>query len=405
MFKLAHIVGARPQFIKLAPLCRAIKGYTDSVSNSRPIKSTIVHTGQHYDYCMSKVFFDDLQIPQPDYNLEVGSGRHGEQTGLMLSRIEDVLIKERPHTVLVYGDTNSTLAGALAASKLHMPIVHIEAGLRSYNRKMPEEINRVLTDHMSTILICPTKTAVINLQKEGFTNILKKGELIDCQEDIPISKDQPSIVANAGDIMYESVLFSLQKAIKKSTILKTLNLESVQNEIIPYALCTIHRQENTDDLQRLEVILRTLNEISGNGMTIIFPVHPRTKKCIDFLNNCVSNIRMIDPVSYFDMLLLQKHAKIIFTDSGGVQKEAFFMHVPCITLRDETEWVETVNAGMNIVTGVDKKRILEAFQKMLQHFSTQIDDKYCGNPFGNANSSSMILNIILSMAKTTLTNS
>ncbi|MBN2373748.1 UDP-N-acetyl glucosamine 2-epimerase [bacterium] len=402
MLKLVHIVGARPQFIKLAPLCRAIKGYEDSVSNGIPLKSIIIHTGQHYDYCMSKVFFDDLQIPAPDFNLEVGSGRHGEQTGLMLSRIEDVLIKERPDTVIVYGDTNSTLAGALAASKLHIPIIHIEAGLRSYNRKMPEEINRVLTDHISAILICPTKTAVENLKKEGFTNILKKGELIDPRDDFPISEDNPPVVVNTGDIMYESVLFSLNRAIGKSMILKKLNLEQVQDEITPYALCTIHRQENTDDLQRLEVILRTLDEISGNEMAVVFPVHPRTKKRIDSLGNCVSSIRLIDPVSYYDMLLLQKHSRIIFTDSGGIQKEAFFMRVPCITLRDETEWVETVNAGMNIVTGIDKKTIVEAFHRMLRDPSKRLEDKCGERPFGNADSSRLILNLILGAADITL---
>lgn len=392
--KLVHIVGARPQFIKLAPLCRVIKEHADSGSNGISIKSVIIHTGQHYDYLMSKVFFDDLLIPEPDYNLEVGSGRHGQQTGLMLDRIEEVLIKEVPDMVVVYGDTNSTLAGALAASKLHIPIAHIEAGVRSYNRRMPEEINRVLTDHLSSLLFCPTKTSVMNLEKEGFTNIVKKGELIDSSEDFFPFNDQDSIVVNVGDIMFESVILSLQKAIKKSTILQTLKLYTPENDLIPYALCTIHRQENTDDHQRFKTILNLLDEIADNEMSVILPMHPRTKKLLNSLDLNFSHLRIIESVPYYDMLILQKHARIIFTDSGGVQKETFFMNMPCITLRDETEWVETVNAGMNIVTGIDKKRIFHAYQKMLKGFPIQHNDQSDSKPFGNANSSNLVFEII-----------
>ena len=402
--KILHIVGARPQFIKLAPLCCAIKDYSASTSAAQdtPIQSIIVHTGQHYDYLMSKVFFDDLQIPEPAYNLEVGSDRHGRQTGLMMDRIEEVLIKENPDMVIVYGDTNSTLAGALAATKLHLPIAHIEAGLRSYNRRMPEEINRVLTDHISSLLLCPTKTAVLNLQKEGFSTILKKGNLLDASEKIPLphpspSHDQRPIVANVGDIMYESVLLSLQNALKTSRILKSLNLQTNKNEFIPYILCTIHRQENTDDQQKLQSILEALNEIADQEQPVIFPAHPRIKKLLGALDNSsLNNIRIINPVPYYDMLLLQNQAKIILTDSGGVQKEAFFLKRPCITLRDETEWIETVTAGMNIVTGADKTKILKAYHTMLKDKpQAKKPDKSLGHPFGTADSSTLILKLIL----------
>ena len=402
--KLLHIVGARPQFIKLAPLCRAIKNYHQSGSKNIPLQSIIVHTGQHYDYLMSKVFFDDLKIPEPNYDLEVGSDRHGRQTGLMIDRIEEVLLKEDPDIVIVYGDTNSTLAGALAASKLHIPIAHIEAGLRSYNRRMPEEINRLLTDHTSSLLLCPTKTAVLNLQKEGFDNILKQGNLIDSLEKISSfhcssSYDQPAVVANVGDIMYESVLFSLQNALKASTILKTLKLQVNPDELLPYILCTIHRQENTDDQQRLNTILEVLDEIAGQKMPVIFPAHPRTKKLLASLDKRPSQLqhtKIINPVAYYDMLILQKHAQIILTDSGGVQKEAFFMQTPCLTLRDETEWIETVDAGMNIVTGIDKNRIIKAYHNMLKKRPSKPNkDKSFGNPFGNADSSALILKLIL----------
>jgi len=407
--KLLHIVGARPQFIKLAPLCRAIKNYLEAAPQDTYIESIIVHTGQHYDYLMSKVFFDDLQIPEPAYNLEVGSDRHGRQTGMMMDRIEEVLIKENPDMVIVYGDTNSTLAGALAASKLHMPIAHIEAGLRSYNRRMPEEINRVLTDHISSLLFCPTRTSVLNLQKEGFTTILKKGNLINPSEIIPPSNPAPSspspslpydqapIVANVGDIMYESVLFSHHSALNTSRILKSLKLQINTDTVLPYILCTIHRQENTDNQEKLKTIMEVLDEIADQETSVIFPAHPRTKKLLGSLDkNSLHHIRIINPVSYYDMLLLQKHARIILTDSGGVQKEAFFLQTPCITLRDETEWVETVDAGLNTLTGADKNRIHKAYQTMLKdNPPVSGKDTSLGNPFGNADSSNLILQMIL----------
>ncbi|MEO0129207.1 MAG: UDP-N-acetyl glucosamine 2-epimerase [candidate division WOR-3 bacterium] len=350
--KIISVVGARPQFIKVMPLISAIKKFR--------IKHVLVHTGQHYDYEMSKVFFDELEIPEPDYNLGVGSGTHGEQTGEMLKRIEQVLIKEKPDWVLVYGDTNSTLAGALAAKKLHIKLAHIEAGLRSYNRLMPEETNRVLTDHCSDILFCPTENAVKNLKKEGFTNILNNGKLISLNESFPrplgervgvrgkISTSVFPIVLNVGDIMYDALLMSLPIAEKKSKILEKLKLRPKE-----YYLATIHRAENTDDPKRLKNIIKALIQISKHK-PVIFPIHPRTYKKISELGllnpkSEIRNPKLIKPVGYLDMLLLEKNALKIITDSGGVQKEAYLLKVPCITLREETEWVETVESGWNVV--------------------------------------------------------
>ncbi|MDI6793261.1 MAG: UDP-N-acetylglucosamine 2-epimerase (non-hydrolyzing) [bacterium] len=314
----------RSQFIKCAPVSRELRKMTTEV---------LVHTGQHYDDNMSKVFFYDLEIPEPDYNLGVGSGYHGEQTGEMLKGIEDVLLKEQPDYVLVYGDTNSTLAGALTAAKLHIPVAHVEAGLRSFNRRMPEEINRVLTDHISTLLFCPTKTAVKNLAQEGITNG----------------------VHLSGDVMYDALLYNIQIAERKSTIIKQLKLRPKE-----YLLTTLHRAENTDRIENLNNILTAFVDLSEAGQTVVFPVHPRTRKQLDALDRKAhSNLLMIDPVSYLDMLVLEKNAKVILTDSGGVQKEAYWFQVPCVTLRDETEWVETVESGWNILVGADKKKIVE----------------------------------------------
>ncbi|MGC8744980.1 MAG: non-hydrolyzing UDP-N-acetylglucosamine 2-epimerase [Verrucomicrobiia bacterium] len=327
--KIVSIVGARPQFIKAAPLSKALRsaGYTE----------ILLHTGQHYDDEMSAVFFRDLQIPEPDYNLGIGSGSHGEQTGKMLIEIEQVLLSEKPHYVIVYGDTNSTLAGALAACKLNIAIAHVEAGLRSFNRQMPEEHNRVLTDHCSDLLFCPTHTAVNNLAREGITNG----------------------VYLVGDIMYDAVLQFAQTASRRSNILKDLSLKPKQ-----YLLATIHRPANTDNPQNLYNILNAFAQIKE---TIIFPVHPRTrKKMLEFessnsLNNpSYGNVKFIDPLGYLDMLVLEQNARVILTDSGGVQKEAYFFRVPCVTLRKETEWVETVEAGWNTLVGCDPERIVRA---------------------------------------------
>lgn len=337
--KVVHIVGARPQFIKYFSIYKAIQDLNLSFD------SILVHTGQHYDYQMSEIFFKQLGLNIPKYHLEVGSGTHGYQTGKMLERTEEVLFKEKPDVVVVYGDTNSTLSGALAAIKLFIPIVHVEAGLRSFNKKMPEEINRVLTDHCSTILLCPTKNAVKNLEREGFTNIYNSGELIPLsnQYSFNLSNSNPFVV-NVGDVMFDVVLYSLDIASKFSNILSNLRIESKS-----YNVMTLHRAENTDDISRLQFFLEFVSEFSKNLITI-FPIHPRTKKVIEQNNLQFSeNIKVIEPVGYFDMLWLVKNSQKVFTDSGGLQKEAYWLEVPCITLREETEWIETIESGWNVL--------------------------------------------------------
>ncbi|HAF70302.1 MAG: UDP-N-acetylglucosamine 2-epimerase [Acetothermia bacterium 64_32] len=359
--KIVDVVGARPQFIKLAPVLKAIKEYNEK--NPRcPIQEVLVHTGQHYDYEMSGVFFDELGLKDPDCHLGVGSGTHGYQTGEMLKRIEEVLLAEKPDLVMVYGDTNSTLAGALAAAKLHIPVAHVEAGLRSFNKQMPEEINRVLTDHVSDLLFCPTKTAVENLRHEGFTDILNDGDLLPYPF-APYPLPPASVVINTGDVMYDAALMYLDLAEQKSRILECLGLEPKS-----YALATVHRAENTDDPERLRAIFAGLEGVARSGLPVILPLHPRTRKALSSLSPTpcplplspsTPSLRPIDPVSYLDMLLLEKNARVILTDSGGVQKEAFFFRVPCVTLREETEWVETVETGWNVLVGCDPDRITQ----------------------------------------------
>ena len=348
--KIVTIVGARPQFIKAGAVSRAIKEFNrrsqSRLYGKRRIQEILVHTGQHYDYLMDKVFFEELKLPKPDHHLGVGSGSHAKQTGLILERIEVVLQKEKPEVVMVYGDTNSTLAGALAAAKLNIPVVHVEAGLRSYNRIMAEEINRLLTDHLATYLFCPTDQAVRNLSKEG----IKNGE--------------GRIVKKVGDVMYDSILYYSKLAEKRSTILRNLGLfpaKTPNSELRTpnYYLATLHRAENTDNPKKLESILKALHEI-GKNTPVILPLHPRTKKMMKVyrLFSKFKNIRFIEPVSYLDMLQLEKNAKAILTDSGGVQKEAYWLRVPCFTLREETEWVETIESGWNVLTGTNAKRIV-----------------------------------------------
>jgi len=344
MKKIVTIVGARPQFIKAAVISRLIRDeYSDRFNE------ILVHTGQHYDQNMSDIFFEEMDIPKPDINLETGSGLHGQMTGRMLEKIEEVLVDKKPDLVLVYGDTNSTLAGALAAAKLHIPVAHVEAGLRSFNMKMPEEINRILTDRVSSWLFCPTDTAVTNLKNEGISGKQNNSE--------PVTSDNP-VVINIGDIMLDASLYYREK------------LESVKPGVeIPekdFILCTLHRAENTDDPERLRSILGALNEISKD-IQVILPLHPRTKNKIAqlsaghsslFINN--SSFEIIDPVGFFDMLRLENACSMILTDSGGVQKEAYFFKKPCVTMRDQTEWVETVEAGWNVIVGADKDRIIGA---------------------------------------------
>jgi UDP-N-acetylglucosamine 2-epimerase len=322
--KIASIVGARPQFIKAAPVSRVL---------SSPFEEKLIHTGQHYDYGMSEVFFAELGIREPDYNLGVGSGSHAEQTGKMMVELERVFEALHPDLVLVYGDTNSTLAGALTASKMHIPIAHVEAGLRSYNRTMPEEVNRVVTDQLSSVLFCPTVTAVQSLEKEGIV----EG------------------VHNVGDVMYDALLHNLALARKQSTILSQLDLKPGA-----YALATVHRAANTDDPAKMRSILTAFGKLPTR---IVFPLHPRTRKLLDQFGLSVpQNVSLIDPVSYFDMLILQGNADCILTDSGGMQKEAYLLGVRCITLRDETEWVETVKAGWNRLVGARSKAIRSTYK-------------------------------------------
>ncbi len=323
--KIVSIVGARPQFIKCAPVSKELRKKNHEI---------LIHTGQHYDYELSKVFFDQLGIPEPDYNLEVGSASHGKQTGKMLVEIEKVLVDEKPDVVLVYGDTNSTLAGALASVKLHVPIGHVEAGLRSFDRNMPEEINRVLTDHASDLLFVPTQTAVNHLKKEG----ISQGVFL------------------VGDVMYDVLKQSLPLA-KKSQILKTLSIQPKE-----YYLATIHRPSNTDTTENLSTITKAL---SSADKQVIFPIHPRTKHFIkehELERSIGQNVKMIPPVSYFDFLWLEQNAEKILTDSGGIQKESYLLKVPCITLRENTEWVETIQDGWNILVGTDKEKIRDAIE-------------------------------------------
>jgi UDP-GlcNAc3NAcA epimerase len=319
--KILTIVGARPQFIKAAPVSRVIR---------RTHEEILVHTGQHYDDNMSEVFFRELSIPEPDINLGVGSGSHGAQTGAMLAGLEKVVMDARPDWVLVYGDTNSTVAGALAAAKLHVRVAHVEAGLRSFDRRMPEEVNRVLADHVSDLLLCPTRVAVGNLAHEG----IARG------------------VHLVGDVMYDAFLFNVDAARTQSQILEEFGLQRGG-----FALVTVHRAENTDDAERLRAIVEGLER---SGLDVVIPLHPRTRTRLS--ESLPPRIRVIEPVGYIDMLALEDAAEVIATDSGGVQKEAYFLGRPCVTLRDSTEWTETVEAGWNVLVGADVKKISEAMR-------------------------------------------
>jgi UDP-N-acetylglucosamine 2-epimerase (non-hydrolysing) len=321
--KIITVVGARPQFIKCAPLSRELRKEHTEI---------LVHTGQHYDPEMSDIFFEELQIPKPDYHLGVGSGSHGKQTGEILAKVEEVLIKEKPDLVIVFGDTNSTLAGALAAVKLHIPVAHVEAGLRSFDRSMPEEINRVVTDHISQLLFCPTKTAVDNLAKEGIT----KGVYL------------------TGDVMVDALEYNRGIAEENSRILERFSLTPGS-----YLVVTVHRPSNTDSREQMEAILSALGQ---SGKPVVFPIHPRTKKYLfeyGLLDTLPGNIILTEPLGYLDVVRLMAHAEKILTDSGGMQKEAYLLGIPCITLRENTEWVETVEDGWNVLVGADKSRITE----------------------------------------------
>ena len=351
--KIVSVIGARPQFIKAAPLSRSLRSRHQEI---------ILHTGQHYDDNMSQIFFDELQIAPPDYNLGVGSESHAVQTAMMLERIEKVLLDEKPDVVLVYGDTNSTLAGALAAVKIQIPVAHVEAGLRSFNRQMPEEINRVLTDRIANLLFCPTQTAVNLLAKEGIT----KGVYL------------------VGDVMYDALLHFSRIAEQKTNPLSKFRLQPKE-----YLLATVHRPANTDVPENLQAIIEAF---LNSGETILFPVHPRTRKFLQMhgLEAQVQNsssLVLSEPVGYLEMLLLEKHAKKILTDSGGMQKEAYLWGVPCITLRDETEWVETVEEGWNVLVGADGDKILAA----IHDFNPDQPRRFS---YGDGNASGKIVKIL-----------
>ena len=349
--KITSIVGARPQFIKCAPVSMELR---------KKHKEVLVHTGQHYDDELSAVFFEELGMPKPEYNLDVGSGMHGKQTGKMLIAIEKVLVKEEPDMVITYGDTNSTLAGALAAVKLHIKVAHVEAGLRSFDRRMPEEINRRLTDHASDTLFCPTQTAVENLKQEGIVDG----------------------VYNVGDVMFDALLQNKRIAEKKSTILEDFGLGYKQ-----YITATMHRPSNTDNRGNLQNIVDAFCEIDE---IIAFPVHPRTVKYLKkygLYEKLQKHVKLIKPLGYLDFLKLMAHARKMLTDSGGVQKEAYMLKVPCITLRENTEWIETVEDGWNVLVGADKERII----KMVQEFEPKSKQR---NIFGDGKTSKRIRRII-----------
>lgn len=352
MIKIVTIIGARPQIIKAAALSRAIKNkFSDS------IKEIIVHTGQHYDENMSQVFFDELGIPEPNYNLNVGSGSHGKQTATMISGIEEILLQEKPNAIVLYGDTNSTLAGAIAASKIHVPVVHIEAGLRSFNKAMPEEVNRIMCDHVSTLLFSPTKTGFQNLLNEGFKADAKK----------PYTANNPKIY-HSGDVMFDNSLHFSKIAEQKTTVLQKHKLE--KNKFI---LATIHRNNNTDEPIRLNALFNALYKISEqHHLDVLLPLHPRTAKLLEFnleaeLHQKIKSskhFKIIAPVSFLEMIALEKNCNIVMTDSGGVQKEAFYFEKPCVILRPETEWVELVECGTAIITDANEQKIIDAFKTL-----------------------------------------
>ena len=379
MKKIITIIGARPQIIKSAAINRAIRtNFKDE------LKEVIVHTGQHYDQNMSNVFFDEMGISSPNYNLGVGSGTHGSQTAEMIQGIEDILLKENPDALLVYGDTNSTLAAAIAASKIHVPIIHVEAGLRSYNKSMPEEVNRIVCDHLSTLLFSPTISGVKNLEKEGFTN-----------SEATVTVDNPKVF-HCGDVMYDNSLYFSDLAAEKATVLK-------DNQLLDrkFILCTIHRNNNTDDAVRLTAIFNALLTISQihTDLDIVLPLHPRTKSCLakslnsNLLNelNATSSIKIIDPVSFLNIISLEKNCELVITDSGGLQKEAFFFKKPCVILRPETEWIEIVENGNAIIADANEKVILEA----VNDFLSPVKQFTYPNFYGDGNAANFICEQIL----------
>jgi UDP-GlcNAc3NAcA epimerase len=379
--KIVNIVGARPQIIKASAISRAIR-----LHFSDQFTEIIIHTGQHYDKEMSEVFFEELEIHKPHYNLGVGSARHGRQTSMMITGIEEVLLKEKPDCVLLYGDTNSTLAGAVAAAKLHFPVIHIEAGLRSFNKTMPEELNRIMSDHSSTLLFAPTNAAFKNLMREGFRP----------ENSPPFTVDNPKIYLT-GDIMYDNTLFFADLAEKKKASFLTELLLERDN----FVLTTIHREINTDDISRLDTILKTLSTLAEEySMKFVMPLHPRTTislktKLEPLYNDLLKSkyIRIMPPVSFLEITLLEKTAKMIITDSGGVQKESHFFRKPCLVLRKETEWIELVKNGTAMLVDADPEKIRREFERFLNNSS---DLKYPGF-YGDGKTAEFILKEIKTM--------
>ena len=381
MIKLLTVIGARPQIIKAAAISRAVKNHF-----ADQIEEKILHTGQHYDSNMSQVFVDELGIPTPDYNLGVGSGSHGVQTAKMIAGIEEVLQSEHFDGIILYGDTNSTLAGAVAASKIHIPVFHIEAGLRSFNMSMPEEVNRIVCDHLSSICFSPTQTGVENLKREGFIESPAK-----------FKNGKGRMVVNSGDVMYDNSIYFASFAEQKSDILSRLGLKAGE-----YILTTIHRPNNTDEPARLTSIISSLLSISErDGITLVLPLHPRTKNLLD--KNLDRNIyeklttsplvKIIPPASFFEIIVLEKNARIVMTDSGGVQKESFFFERPCVILRPETEWIEIVEHGAGIIADSDPVRIISAYDKLVG------TEPVFPPLFGDAHSAEHILETIIEYLK------
>ena len=354
--KILTVIGARPQFIKASVVSAAIE-------KTAGLSEEIIHTGQHFDANMSNIFFDQLGIPKPHYQLDINSGSHGSMTGRMLEAIEKICLESKPDRLMVYGDTNSTLAGALAASKLHLPVAHIEAGLRSFNMRMPEEINRILTDQVSDILFCPTETAVKNLKNEGF-------------------EAKPVQVLNVGDVMQDSSMFFAERAVKGEA------LKAVPES--NFIVATLHRAENTDDPVRLKAIVDALNYIHNNILPVVLPLHPRTQKVVKSLGLQLEML-VLEPVGYLEMIWLLKHCNAVVSDSGGVQKEAFFFKKPCITMRDQTEWVELIEHGVNVLAGADTQKIIDLTQAML---NKNIEDP--SNLYGGGKASQNIANVLAS---------
>ena len=373
MKKIIIVIGARPQIIKAAAISRAIKN-----NFSDKILEVIVHTGQHYDENMSQLFFEELEIPFPNYNLNVGSGTHGEQTAKMLEGLENIYVQEKPDAVIVYGDTNSTIAGALAASKIHIPVIHIEAGLRSFNKAMPEEINRIACDHMSTLLFTPSETGQRNLLNEGIKNDQKEAASI----------DNPKIYL-CGDIMYDNSLYFSAMSEQKSEILKELEITTDG-----FILCTIHRDTNTDDTSNLNAIFRALLRIQKtSNLKIVLPLHPRTKEKLNshldenLLTelNQNKNFKIIPPTGFLDIISLEKNARLIITDSGGLQKEAFFFQKPCVVLREQTEWIEIVENGNALIAGANELKIISSVETLIK----RTDFTY-PNLYGDGNAANFI---------------